>query len=87
MTPTCRDSGYLLRLLVSRFELLDLATHDVRRLAVPLLDLADELLALPGNDVHVVVGELAPLFPNLALELRPVALDRLRVHDRLRFDG
>ena len=47
---------------------------------VLLLDLADELVALAGDDVDVVVGELAPLLLHLARELLPVAFDAVPVH-------
>jgi hypothetical protein len=42
--------------------------------AIALLDLAHELIALAGDDVQVVVGELAPTLANAAAELLPIAL-------------
>jgi len=48
--------------------------------AVLLLNLSNELVPLPGDDIDVVVGELAPLLFGLALELLPVALDTIPVH-------
>src|SRR5260221_3627945 len=39
------------------------------------LQLAQELLALAGDHVQIVIGELAPLLTDLAGELLPVALD------------
>ena len=37
--------------------------------AVSLLDFADELITLSGNDVQIIVGEFAPFLLNLAFEL------------------
>jgi hypothetical protein len=45
-----------------------------------LLQLAQELITLAGDHVHVVVGQLAPLLANLALELLPVSLDTVFIH-------
>lgn len=39
-------------------------------------DLADKIIALPGNDVELVIGELAPLLFDIALERFPVTLVR-----------
>src|SRR5665213_2946279 len=47
--------------------------------AVGLLHLADQLVALAADDVELVVGELAPLFLGLALQLLPVAFDTVPV--------
>ena len=41
--------------------------------AVALLNLAEQLFALSGDHVQVVVGELAPLLFDLAFELAPIA--------------
>src|SRR6478609_5763516 len=49
--------------------------------AVALLDATQQLVALAGDDVEIVVGQLAPLLLDLALELLPVALDGVLVHD------
>jgi hypothetical protein len=46
----------------------------VSRLTVLLLQGADELIALSCDPVDVVIGELSPLLPHLALELAPIAL-------------
>jgi hypothetical protein len=48
--------------------------------ALAFLQLAQELLALAGDDVQIVVGELAPLLTDLAGELLPVALDAVFIH-------
>src|SRR6185369_12681382 len=48
--------------------------------AVRALDLADQLVAVAGDPVQVVVGELAPLLLHFALRLLPVALDAIPVH-------
>ena len=54
----------------------------VLRDAVGLLDLARQLIVLSGNHVEVIVGEFAPLCFHLALELLPVALDDIPVHNK-----
>jgi hypothetical protein len=48
--------------------------------AITFLDLAGQLGATTLDDVEVVVGELAPLRLDLALELLPVAFDAIPVH-------
>src|SRR5690242_13620190 len=58
-------------LFVAPFEFGDLALGLVARDAVALLDLADELVALPLDLRPVAVGELAPLLLGLAGELLP----------------
>src|SRR5262245_44960488 len=52
----------------------------VLREAILLLHLADELVALAVNDVELIVGQLAPLLLDLALELLPVAFDAIPIH-------
>src|SRR5512135_3569148 len=49
--------------------------------AVPLLEEAGELVALPGDGRQVVVGQLAPLLFHFAGELLPVARDLIPIHD------
>ena len=39
-------------------------------------NLADKIIALPGNDVELVIGELAPPNFDIALERFPVTLVR-----------
>ena len=51
--------------------------------AVALLDLAGELVAAAGDDIEVVVGQLAPLLLGLAGDLLPVAFDLVPVHVNL----
>ena len=36
--------------------------------------------SLPGGNLHVVIGELAPLLPSPSLQLLPIALDLIPVH-------
>src|SRR5579884_1234977 len=52
---------------------IDLPGRLFARHAVLLLDLADEQVVVPGDLVEVVVGQLAPLFPDLAPHLAPLA--------------
>jgi hypothetical protein len=49
---------------------------------VPLLNLANQLVALAVNDVNVVVSQLAPFLLDFAFQLLPVSLDLIPVHDR-----
>jgi hypothetical protein len=51
--------------------------------AVRFLNPARELLALAGNGVELVVSEFAPLFPDVAFKLLPVAFDNVPIHDIL----
>lgn len=48
--------------------------------AFQLLDSADKLVFLTGDHVQIVIGQLALLFLELALELEPVALQLIFVH-------
>jgi len=48
--------------------------------AVPLLDLADEHFGVALHLVDLVVGELAPLLSDLALQLHPLALEDVEIH-------
>ena len=41
--------------------------------AVPLLDFAEELITLSGNDVQIIIGEFAPFLLNVSFELFPVS--------------
>src|SRR5262249_36484119 len=58
----------------------DLALRLVLGVAVALLQAAGELRALAFDHVQVVVGELAPLLPDLTFKLLPVAFDAIPVH-------
>src|ERR1700730_5948465 len=51
--------------------------------AVALLQLAFELLTAALDHVEIVVGEFAPLFLGLALELLPVTFNPVPIHRRL----
>src|SRR6267154_4080674 len=65
--------------------LLDLALGFVPFDAVALLDLPRELVAPSFDDLHVIVGEPAPLLASLPLELLPAAFDPVPVHRCLRW--
>ena len=65
---------------VSILELLDFALDLLDGLPVTLLDPANELVTLPGNDVDIIVRQLPPLFANLSLQLHPLPIDCLRMH-------
>ena len=58
----------------------DFVIDVVDGLAVALLDLPDQLIALAGDDIHVVIGQFAPLLADGALHLHPVAFNDLLVH-------
>jgi hypothetical protein len=62
-------------------EVLDFAIAFLSGLAVSLLDLAEQLVTLAGDDIDIIVRQLPPLFANLSLELYPIAFDRLLIHD------
>src|SRR5690606_25292546 len=62
------------------FPVLDLTLGLVLGNAVTFLNLARELVALAGDDVEVVVGQLAPLLLDLALHLLPVTFDAVPIH-------
>src|SRR5262245_31579255 len=72
--------GLVLPVAVARLELVQLLLGFVLGDAVLLLDPSGQLLAAAGDDVELVVGELAPLLLGLALQLLPVAFDAIPVH-------
>jgi hypothetical protein len=49
--------------------------------AVFLLDFADELITLAGNDLQIIVVEFAPFLLNLAFQLLPVSCHLIPVHN------
>lgn len=51
--------------------------------AVSFLDLARKAVAFSRNHVKLIVGKLAPLLFDIALELLPVSLDAIPVHFRI----
>src|SRR5581483_2890595 len=61
-------------------ELVELALGTLLLVAVPLAELAGELVALPGDRGQVVVGQLAPLLLHLPGHLLPVPGDLIPVH-------
>lgn len=63
------------------FKSRDLALGFVLLDPIALLQPSCQLLAAAVDGVDVVVGELAPLFLDLAFELRPLPLDDVFVHD------
>src|SRR6185295_15473979 len=65
---------------LARLPLLQLLLGLVLADAVRVLDLANQLVAITGDAVQVVVGELAPLLLHFALHLLPVAFDAIPVH-------
>src|SRR5207237_11081 len=78
----CSRSAMVVSLveILARFPVGNLALGLVLADAVGLLDLADQLVALPGDLVELVVGQLAPLLLDLAFGLLPVACDAVPVH-------
>src|SRR5512141_1751368 len=66
--------------LVAEFKALDLLLGFIFRDAVGLLNLACQFDALAGNDIEMILGELAPLRFHFAPELLPVAFNDIPVH-------
>src|SRR5262245_53415615 len=62
-------------------QFIQLALGPVPLVAVPGLQPPDELIPPAGGLVQVVVGQVAPLLLDLPLELLPIALDLIPVHD------
>src|SRR5215207_1514500 len=62
-------------------ELVEFPLGPVLGVPVPLLQLAGELVPLARDGGQVVVGQVRPLLLHLALELLPVPLDLIPVHD------
>src|SRR6185503_2856184 len=71
------------RLLQPRFPVTHLLVGFILGDAVVLLDAADQLVALAGDAIELVVGDLAPLLLGFALELAPIAFDAVPVHHSL----
>src|SRR5829696_473837 len=61
----------------------DVTPDLVLLIPVTLLDLAFELVAAAVDHVQVVIGELAPLLFDVALELLPVPFNPVPIHHRL----
>src|SRR5436190_74605 len=72
--------GGLVQVALARLPIVDLLLGLVLADTVGILDLADQLVALAGDLVEVVVGELAPLLLHFALHLLPVSSDAVPVH-------
>jgi hypothetical protein len=66
---------------VSGRKRIDLTFRFFFRDAVSFLNEAQQLIALAGDDIELVIGELAPLLADLAFELFPIAFDGIPVHD------
>jgi hypothetical protein len=78
-----RDSDRYLALRGAIFESTQLSYGFVFTDTVRFLDLADELIALTGDLVQVVIGKLAPLFFDFSFVLLPVTCNRIPVHNNL----
>src|ERR1035437_1129512 len=50
------------------------------RVSIPLAQLSHELIALAGDDVNVLIGELAPLLTHFSLHDLPVAFELVLIH-------
>jgi hypothetical protein len=50
--------------------------------SIPLAQLSHELIALAGDDVHVLLGELAPLLTHFSLHDLPVAFELILISVR-----
>src|SRR3569833_3720034 len=65
---------------------LDLLLGVIAGHAIAFLDLSGPLLATALDGIEIVVGELAPLFLELAFHLLPVAFDNVPIHGSLLFN-
>ena len=70
----------LLFAAAASLKLLQLVLGFVLGNAVPLLNRAQQLIALAFDLVEIVVGQLAPLFLDLAAELLPLAFGNIPIH-------
>src|ERR1043165_1882994 len=61
----------------------DFALRVLLRPSVALLEATDQLLRVALDSGNVIVGQLAPLLTYAALELCPLALQRVLVHRSL----
>src|ERR1700754_1044272 len=73
-------ASVLVLLIDAVAQILDLPFRVVLRHAIALLDLACEVFTAAFGDSHVVVGQLAPLFPYRSSQLHPLALENVVVH-------
>src|SRR5438552_692107 len=80
-SPFCQSFQRGERLpLLSAAPIVDILAHLVLGDAVPLLDLAFELIALAANEIEIVIGQLAPLFFDLAFDLLPISFHAIPIH-------
>src|SRR3954467_9024152 len=68
--------------LLRAVPVVDILAHLVLGDAVPLLDLAFELVALAANEIQIVVGQLSPLFFDLAFDLLPISFHAIPIHSQ-----
>src|SRR5882724_9222131 len=68
--------------LLRAIPVVDILAHLVLGDAVPLLDLAFELVALAANEIQIVVGQLAPLLFDLAFDLLPISFHAIPIHSQ-----
>jgi hypothetical protein len=66
--------------------LLDLAARFLFRNAVSLLQSSDELVALSGDEIQIIIRQLTPSLLYLAFELFPFACDLIPIHNSPRND-
>src|SRR5262245_12590438 len=63
-----------------RIPVVDVLADLILGQTVALLDLALELIPAAGDDVEIIVGELAPLLLHLPFHLLPISLHAIPVH-------
>lgn len=81
VTKVCRGAVlYTVEIALLGFPLFHLTFGFVPFAPVGILNAPDQLITLTGDDVQIVVGELAPLFRYFSLQLFPVAFDTIPVH-------
>src|SRR5258705_9288746 len=76
----CVRLGSRIPVAITSLEIAELFFRFILGDAVLLLDLAREQVALAGDHIQLVVGQLAPLLFRLALDLLPVAFDAIPIH-------
>lgn len=75
-----RRSGVFSLPALTTVPVVDIFLGSILFIAVTLLDLPLELLALAIDDVEVVVGEFASLLLDLTLHLLPVTFNAIPIH-------
>lgn len=83
----CEQSGLRvvrrLEILIAFLKALDLLFDFILGDAIGFLNLAGQYVAIAGNDIEVIICELAPARGNQAFELLPIAFYNIPIQDLL----